>query len=475
MDLEELSRIIKENGVVGAGGAGFPAYAKLDGRTNTIVLNCAECEPTLRLHRQLLKKFAKEILTMLTILADTVGAERVIIAMKEEYKTTRETLLAYLPEFPKVQIHLLEAVYPAGDEFVLIYETTKRVVAPGALPISVGVTVYNVETVFNMYRAVTAGKPVTDKAVSIQGEVATPMTVKVPLGMTIEEVTALAGGATIKDPAYLLGGPMMGRLGSGMDRITKTTNAILVLPKDHLVVQRKQQNTSIDLKRAASACCQCQTCTDLCPRNLLGHPIEPHRFMRSAANEDFRDINIYLDTMFCSSCGLCEMYACPQGLSPRTLLTAYKNGLRQAGVKPPKRETDPIRTGTTGEAIREYRKVPSARLVARLDLSRYNKSAPLTAVDVTVRRVRLLLSQHIGAPARPVVAVGDMVNRGELIAAAAEGLSVPIHASVCGMVTEVTERYIEIEARLQQPQPGGGELEAKGREESVERMELSHE
>lgn len=446
MDIKELSRIIKENGVVGAGGAGFPSYAKLDERTDTIVLNCAECEPTLRLHRQLLKKFAKEILTMLTLLADTVGAEQVIIAMKEEYKTTRETLNFYIKDFPKVRIHLLQAVYPAGDEFVLIYETTGRVVAPGALPISVGVTVYNVESVYNMYRAVTGGKPVTDKAVSIQGEVVTPMTVKVPLGLTVEEVVALAGGPTVKDPAYVLGGPMMGRLGTAMDRITKTSNAILVLPKDHLVIQRKQQNTSIDLKRAASACCQCQSCTDLCPRNLLGHPIEPHRFMRSAANQDFRDTNVFINSMFCSSCGLCEMYSCPQGLSPRTLLTAYKNGLRQAGVRPPQGvPAAPIRLSASGEPVREYRKVPSERLVARLDLSRYNKSAPLTAVEVPVRKVRLLLSQHIGAPAKAIVAAGDSVTRGQKIAEAAEGLSVPVHASVCGKVTEVTERYIEIE------------------------------
>ena len=447
MDIKELSRIIKENGVVGAGGAGFPSYAKLDERTDTIILNCAECEPTLRLHRQLLKKFAKETLTMLTMLAETVGAEQVIVAMKAEYKTTRETLEHYLPEFPKVRLFLMEAAYPAGDEFVLIYEATGRVVAPGGLPISVGVTVFNEETIYNMYRAITKGAPVTDKSVSIQGEVAHPMTVKVPLGMTIAEVVELVGGVTIKDPAYILGGPMMGRLGSGLDRVTKTTNAILVLPQDHLVVKSKQRNTAVDLKRAASACCQCQSCTDLCPRHLLGHPVEPHKFMRSAANQDFLDTNVFINTMFCSSCGLCEMYACPQGLSPRALQTAYKNGLRAAGVKVPQGiVAEPLRRSASGEDLREYRKVPSARLVARLDLTRYNKSAPLTKIEVPVRKVQLLLSQHIGAPAKPVVKVGEAVSRGQMIAEAAEGLSVPIHASICGTVTAVTDRYIEIEA-----------------------------
>lgn len=446
MELKEFAGIIRENGVVGAGGAGFPAYAKLDARTDTIVLNCAECEPTLRLHRQLLKKFAREILTMLARLADLVGASQVIIAMKEEYKTTRETLLAYIDAYPRIHIHLLQAVYPAGDEFVLIYETTGRIVAPGTLPISVGVTVYNVETVYNMYRALEKGKPVTEKAVSVQGEVPAPLTVKVPIGLPLREVVALAGGETITDAAYVVGGPMMGRLASPVDPVTKTTNAILVLPQDHPVILRKRQNVSVDLKRAASACCQCQTCTDLCPRNLLGHPVEPHRFMRAAANRDFSDQKAFLDTLFCSSCGLCEMYACPQGLSPRTLLTEYKNGLRKAGVKAPHGlPLEPVRLAASGEEVRKLRRVPSARLVARLGLSKYNRSAPLTPVDVPVHRVRLLLSQHIGIPAKPIVSVGETVVRGQKVAEAAEGLSAPIHASVCGRVAEVTERYIELE------------------------------
>ena len=79
----------------------------------------------------------------------------------------------------------------------------------------------------------------------------------------------------------------MGRIGKGSDPVTKTTNAILVLPKDHLIVQKKMRTSAIDLKRAASICCQCNTCTDLCPRNNLGHPIDPARFMRAASNQDF--------------------------------------------------------------------------------------------------------------------------------------------------------------------------------------------
>ena len=120
---------------------------------------------------------------------------------------------------------------------------------------------------------------------------------KVPLGCTLEEVVAQAGGTTVKDPVYFVGGPMMGRIGNGSDPVTKTTNAILVLPKDHVIVMKKQRTSSIDLKRAASICCHCHTCTDLCPRHNLGHPIDPAMFMMAASNQDFRNVNPY--NQFC--------------------------------------------------------------------------------------------------------------------------------------------------------------------------------
>jgi Na+-translocating ferredoxin:NAD+ oxidoreductase RnfC subunit len=255
----------------------------------------------------------------------------------------------------------------------------------------------------------------------------------------MSETVALAGNVTTPDPVYMIGGPMMGRIGKPSDPVTKTTNAILVLPADHHLVQRKNSRISVELNRAASVCCQCETCTDLCPRNMLGHPIEPHKFMRSAANHDFQDMNVFLDTFFCCSCGVCELYACPQGLSPRTLIGEYKAGLRKAGVKAPKDvKTAPV------SSIRDYRKVPEKRLEARLGLTKYDLPAPLDDNVVSVHSVKELLSQHIGAPARPVVRAGDRVQRGQVIAAAAEGLSVPIHASITGTVTEVQDRYISI-------------------------------
>lgn len=439
MNIQELSEQLKKYGVVGAGGAGFPTYAKLDERANTILLNCAECEPLLKLHRQLLTKYASEILSTFALIADTVGADTAIVGIKSEYTQAIEAMRSVLGNFPKVRIHELRSVYPMGDEVVLIYECTGRQVRPGGLPIEVGVTVFNVETVFNIWRGMNKGIPVIDKVVSVVGEVEHPVTVRVPIGTPLEEVAAMAGRCTVKDPQYLVGGPMMGRFGSPSDPVTKTTNALLILSSEHYLVRRMKAPVSIDLKRAASVCCQCQMCTDLCPRHALGHPIEPHLFMRSAANRDFQNANAFLNTFFCCSCGLCELYSCPQGLSPRTLITEYKNRLRKEGVKAPANVV-PKPVG----AWREYRKAPEERLEARLGLTKYDVSAPLDDEVRAVEKVRIRLSQHIGAPAIACVKQGDTVAAGQMIAQPGNGLSVPIHASINGLVTEVTQLYIEI-------------------------------
>lgn len=210
MDMEKLSALLREDGVVGAGGAGFPTYAKLNKKADTIIMNCAECEPLLRLHRQLLASKAPEILKAFDLIARCVEAKEAIIGVKKAYKETIAALNAYLPEYPNMKLGLLDEVYPAGDEVVLIYELTGKIVPPGGLPIECGVAVFNVETVYNVYRAAFSDEPVQDKLVSVVGEVANPLTVRLPLGCSIEEAVQQAGGATVKDPVYLIGGPMMG-------------------------------------------------------------------------------------------------------------------------------------------------------------------------------------------------------------------------------------------------------------------------
>lgn len=440
MEIQQLADVLKNGGVVGAGGAGFPTYAKLDSRAETIIMNCAECEPLLKLHRQLLEKHAEEIVAAFHLVMETVGAKEAIIGIKKAYKQTISALEGVLPSYPGVRLGLLDEVYPAGDEVVLIYELTRKVVRPGGLPIECGVIVFNVETLYNLHRALNLRVPVVDKLVSVVAEVGHPVTLRMPLGATVEDAVRLAGGAKIKDPVYFVGGPMMGNILPGSSPITKTTNAVLVLPEDHYLVQRKRANSMVMLKRAAASCCQCSMCTDLCPRHMLGHPIQPHLFMRAATCKDVQDPNIFLDTFFCCSCGLCELYSCFQGLSPRSLMAEYKNGLRAAGIKAPAVTAAPV------SPARELRKVPMERLMSRLDLTRYNVSAPLQDECVSIPSVRIPLRQHIGAPAVPEVKAGDLVERGTVIATPANGLSVAIHASITGRVRTADANNIVIDS-----------------------------
>ena len=202
MEIKELADLLQKNGVVGAGGAGFPTYAKLDKRAETILMNCAECEPLLKLHRQLLEKHADEIVSAFHLVMETVGAKEAIIGIKKEYKKTIEALQGVIPNYSGVRLGLLDEVYPAGDEVVLIYEVTGKVVRPGGLPIESGVIVFNVETLYNLSRAMHKSEPVVDKLVSVVAEVNRPVTLRMPLGATVEDAVRLAGGAKIKNPVY---------------------------------------------------------------------------------------------------------------------------------------------------------------------------------------------------------------------------------------------------------------------------------
>lgn len=442
MQLETLSQTLQEHGIVGGGGAGFPAYAKLNKNADTIILNCAECEPLFQVDRQILAEHAFEIISAMTMVADAVGAERAIVAIKPSYKDAIDAVNLNMAAFPKVSLSFLPEIYPAGDEVVLTYETTGRIVKPGDIPISVGVIVFNVETMLNIYKAVNDNAPVTHKYVMVAGEVASPSVLSVPLGMSAKEIVNLCGGSTIEHPAYLIGGPMTGRIASPHTLITKTTNAVILLPQEHYIVTRKTVKANIGVKRAMSACCSCRMCTDLCSRNLLGHPIDPQAFMHGISQNKVINTKAFLDTFYCSQCGLCEMYSCMQGLSPATLINEYRTGLRKKGVLPDKENV--AFHGVSDK--RAYRTVPVSRLTRRLGLSKYKKPAPLTEQEIKPKRLTLSLSQSIGAPSSPLVKQGDSVTQSMLIAASPEGkLGVALHSPMDGKVVAISDTHIIIE------------------------------
>ena len=441
MTVQELSVLLKDNGISGAGGAGFPAYAKLNEKADTIILNCAECEPILKLHRAVLKKYTYEIMCGLNFIAETIGAQQCIVAVKKSYVNTVQSIKDQQAAFPNIKIGYLPEIYPAGDEVVTIYETTGRVVPPGSIPISVGCIVFNVETVLNVYQAVFENKPVTEKFVTLSGEVNKHITVCAPIGTTFSELISIAGGTTVEDYSIICGGPMTGFIANPTDVVTKTTNALIILPKDHPLIIQKKSNTSIHAKRIMASCCQCRSCTDLCSRNLLGHPIEPHEIMRTVSSGKVINPKAILNAAYCSGCGICELYACPQGLHPREIISELKAELRKQKVALPKiEEFDPV------NPTRDYRKVSKHRLTARLGLTKYNVPAPLDEEPINPKKVKILFSQHIGAPAVPVIKKGDQVVAGQKIAVASkDALGNSIHASISGKVTQVSDTYAVIQ------------------------------
>ena len=425
---------IAANGVVGAGGAGFPTHVKLAAQAETIILNAAECEPLLHKDKELLRTHPKEVLEGLRIAAELVGAGDLAVGVKAKYADVIELLQPLLPAGGRV-VALTDS-YPSGDEFILVYDVTGKIIPPGGLPLQVGCVVINVETAYNIARDV----PVTETFLTVAGAVKTPVTLRVPVGITYQEALDLAGGATVAQPRLLSGGAMMGRLATLDEPIAKTCGGILVLASDHPLIRRYEQNWQQIARIGASACDQCSFCTEFCPRYLLGHPIEPHKAMRSLGFTDNREPYV-LGTQFCCECNLCTMMACPEDLDPKNVCTHNKRRLASEGKKW-KAESHPYRA----ELHLDSRRVPIGRLILKLGLGSFTNEGPLVERDCRPRRVSLLLKQHVGAPAAVVVGDGARVKRGELIARPAPGaLGAVIHASIAGTCRVLADR-VEVEA-----------------------------
>lgn len=420
-------RRIEELGIVGGGGGGFPTAVKLQTKVPTVIVNAAECEPLLHKDKELLLHLAGPMLRGLEAVMRAVGAHQGIIGIKEKYKEVLSALATQVPA--RVRIQPLMDCYPAGDEFILVYDVTGRVIPPGGLPRDAGCLVVNVETLVN----VGLDRPVTHKYLTVAGAVHTPVTLRVPVGISIREAIDAAGGAKVPGYCVLVGGVMMARLAGCLDEpVTKTTGGIVVLPPTHFLVGWYRQDWKQIKRIARSACDQCRFCTEMCPRYLLGHPIEPHRAMAAVGFTGSHE-RLIAGTLHCCECNLCSLYACPESLDPKNVCVA---------AKPLARE---LKLGWSGDpaAVRPHplnreRRIPMRRLMTRLGLNEFDNVGPLVESSIHPRRVVLPLKQHAGAPAIPSVRAGDRVREGDLVAAPAPGaLGARIHASLAGIVREV--------------------------------------
>ncbi len=431
----ELNKIVCDAGILGAGGAGFPTHVKINCKAEYVLANGAECEPLLRVDQQVMQVYAADVVKGIRAVKEFTGAKRAVICLKEHYHDAVTALQKVVKEFDDVELHLLDAYYPAGDEQQIVYEVTGRVVPTGGLPLDVGAVVCNVSTLVNIADAM-EGKKVIEKYVTVGGAVKNPVTVKVPVGISLKEVLAAAGGTT-EDCNFIIGGPCMGRVVDTLDiPVTKTTGGLLAIPKNHPLLEQKDE--SLNLKRMMAVCCQCSLCTQMCPRNALGLNVQPHKAMRSLANGidllgDFNGI------FSCCNCGLCTYYACNFGLKPSQVMQTLKSAIASNGTRPRKEVFTSVDGGL------ENKKVPVSRLVARLGLSKYDVPAPMQSKALTTDCVRIFLRMGVGAPSVPKVKVGDKVRKNQLIADIAEGkLGVKMHASISGTVSDITSDYIEI-------------------------------
>ena len=442
MEANNIVDSVRAGGVVGAGGAGFPTHVKLNCKVDMLVINAAECEPLIMVDQQLIESKTRDILSGVELVLKAVGARGAIMGIKSKHKKAVKALKSSLADFSNITIHELGDFYPAGDEQVLVFETTGRIVPEGGIPLAVGVVVINVETILNIYNSI-LGIPVTEKYVTVTGEVKNPMTVKVPIGSKVIDLIKLAGGTSLKDYMLLDGGPMMGKIIGSDSVVTKVTKGIIVLPPDHKIIISKTLNISHAIKRSMSACCQCRICTDMCPRFLLGHGIWPHMIMRAVAYGITSDSCAITSAMLCSECGVCDMFACPMGLPPRQINMAIKKQLAAGGYK----NTHKNKPKEVSE-FRDYRKIPVKKLIDRLDIKKWDKPAPLTKADYDPDGVDIRLSQHIGRPSVPIVAPGESVEKGQLIAKIQEGsLGCNMHASIKGKVKSVDKNSIVITRR----------------------------
>jgi Na+-translocating ferredoxin:NAD+ oxidoreductase RnfC subunit len=423
---------IEDHGVVGAGGGGFPTAVKLTAKVPTVIVNGAECEPLLHKDKELMHHLGAPMLAGLEAVMRLVSAEQGIIGIKNKYVAVQEALAPRLPA--GVRILPLRDTYPAGDEFLLVYDAIGRIIPPGGLPKDVGAVVVNVETLVN----IGLDRPVTHKYLTVAGAVRAPVTLRAPVGIRIGDLVEAAGGATEDDVAVLLGGVMMGRLAASLDEpVTKTLGGVVVLPVSHPLIAWYRQSRRQVERVGRSACDQCRFCTELCPRYLLGHPIEPHAAMRSLAFEGPHSPMI-AGTLYCCECNLCSLYSCPENLDPKSVCTFSK---------PLARERHLEWTGNPAEVqphpLADARRAPMRRLIAKLGLSGFANVGPLEERVFEPGRVLLPLKQHAGAPAIPAVKVGARVREGDLIAAPAPGaLGARLHASITGTVRAVDEAIV---------------------------------
>ncbi len=437
-----LVRQVKKAGVVGAGGAGFPTHVKLSTRVQHFLINGAECEPLMRVDQQLMMVCADELEEAIKSVKDCVQATEAILAIKSKHTAAVELWRDRFasPDY----VFELADFYPAGDEQTMISEILGKTVPEMGIPSEIGALVQNVETLINIARAA-KGYPVTHKYLTVGGAVQNPVTIKVPVGTLFKDVLEIAGGAVADDVVFYEGGLMTGRpLASLEAPVCKNTKALLAVPASARCAEMRTLDRATAIRRARAACDQCRMCTDLCPRYLIGHTLQPHLIMNQAGFGELTDA-IKDMSLLCCDCGLCEIYSCPVGIPPRTVISHIK--AREMG-EGRKFGTDKRQPDYNVRPERFDRKVPVKRLMLKLGVAHLDQDAPYRTQEFRPKTLWLRLKQHIGRPADPVVKPGDKVISGQMVGKIPEGeFGAHVHAPLDGVIRDVLENEIVMDVK----------------------------
>ncbi|WP_367575622.1 electron transport complex subunit RsxC [Acutalibacter caecimuris] len=322
---QALADAARAAGLVGLGGAGFPAHVKLNvpegKRIDTLIINVAECEPYVTSdHREALEN-GKNVLDGVYKVKEILDVHRVLIAVEDNKPDViaKLTEIADNPQMDpqdEVRVLALQSRYPQGAEKVLVQACTGRMVPAGGLPADVGCLVMNIASVSFLASYMRTGMPLTKKRVTVDGSaVKEPKNVIVPIGTPIKDVMAFCGGYRAQPKKLLMGGPMMGIAITGDELpILKQNNAILAFDEN----EAKLYETT--------ACIRCGRCVAACPMNLM-----PTKLEKAAEKKDVETL-LELDVMTCMECGCCA-FSCPAG---RRLVQSIRLGkayVRKAGQK----------------------------------------------------------------------------------------------------------------------------------------------
>jgi Na+-translocating ferredoxin:NAD+ oxidoreductase RnfC subunit len=430
---------VRQAGVVGAGGGGFPAHVKLAAKADTVIANGAECEPLLHKDAVVMEQNAAQLVKGMQLAMSATGAKEGVIGIKGKKKKAVEAVTAACSG-TDVRVQLLGDYYPAGDEYDLVYTVTGKLIPPGGIPIAVGAVVNNVETLINI-AAAAEGKPVTHKMVTIAGAVKSPVTLRVPVGTPYRDCIAAAGGLTTNDPVLCLGGLMMGTQTDNLDTpVTKTSTGVIILPRTHHIIERKLKPAKVQASIGKSACDQCRYCTEYCPRFLLGYAVEPHQVMRTLAFTATGAATFNQWAAMCCSCGLCTLYSCPEELFPKEACDDAKAEMRKAQVK----WTGPM--NPKPHPMHDGRRVPVKSLTKKLHVLDYDVPAPFQAQTLSPNRLILPLKQSAGTACIAKVIAGDRVAAGQVIGEpAANALGAILHAPIAGIISAVNDQQIILE------------------------------